>query len=65
MKTVDIRVVQVPTEVVFECPECKEEIEMKYTDFCDVAGEVCDWKWSKIECPECKEEMTIDYVDWD
>lgn len=64
MKQVEIIVVQQPTDVCFECPECEEEVEIDYRKFCSDVGEPCDWNYATIECPECNKKIEIDSVDW-
>jgi hypothetical protein len=64
-KEVDIRIIQQPIEVRFECPECEEDIEISFSDFEDMAGEYCNWEYTEIECPGCTKKLKINYVDWD
>lgn len=61
----DIRVIQKPVEIMFDCPHCEEEAIIDYGDFCCEVGDVCDWVYSKFECPKCNLEIEINYVDWD
>jgi len=62
---VDLRVEMRAVKVHFECTNCKQDIEMEYSDFCGDIGEPCDWRYSKLECPECEEEMEINDAEWD
>ena len=60
----EIRVITVPSHISVDCPHCREELEIKYIEFCDMAGEPCDWKYSSFECPECEGAIEIAYIDW-
>lgn len=60
----DITVVSIPSHISLECPYCKNDLEIKYRDFCDMSGEPCDWTYSSFECPECERSIEIDGVDW-
>lgn len=64
MAKADITVVQIPSHIHCECPNCELDIEITYKKFCDIAGEPCDWNYSKFNCPECEVEIEIDSVDW-
>ena len=46
-----------PKSILFECPYCKEEIEV---DVKDLDFEV--WEGGFIDCPECDKE--IELRDW-
>lgn len=65
MKKTDLLVVKKPIEVVYECPFCKESIEVEYSSFCDAVGEPCDWRYGKFNCFKCNEEIEVDSIDWD
>lgn len=62
---VDIVVIQEPKWVEFECPHCKSDIDITYKRFCDLAGEPCDWRYTKISCPECDKSVEIRQADWE
>ena len=63
LKEVDIRVEQKPVSVQFVCPHCEEEVSIDFGDFLGIAGEPCDWKYTKIKCPKCGKSVEIDDVD--
>ena len=65
MMDVDIRVIQRPVSIKFDCPHCEEEICIKYSEFIDIAGDPCDWPYTSIGCPECGGLVKIDNVEWD
>jgi hypothetical protein len=65
VEKIDIRVRQKPVDCCFECPVCEEEIEIDYSEFCDMAGEPCDWEYTEIECPKCNAKLEIDSQEWD
>lgn len=64
MKT-EIRVIRIPTKIECECPYCYDDFEISYSEFCDIVGEPCDWKYGKFNCPKCGKNLEIDFVDWD
>ena len=59
-----IEVITIPSHISLGCPYCDEELEIKYSDFCEMVGEPCDWKYSALDCPECEKSIDIDTVDW-
>jgi hypothetical protein len=59
-----IEVITIPSHISLTCPHCDEELEISYVNFCDMAGEPCDWRYSSIDCPECEKPIKIDSVDW-
>lgn len=63
-RTVEVQVLQVPTNTLITCPKCYEDIEFTYSEFCDQFGEPCDWNFNKLKCPECGEELEIQGADW-
>ena len=63
-KKASIEVITVPSHILLACPYCDEEMKIRYTDFCDIAGEPCDWAYSSIDCPECQKSIDVDTVDW-
>ena len=62
---IDIVVNQRPVGVSFICPFCEEEIDIKYNEFCDMAGEPCDWSYKRIDCPKCEKKLRIDGCNWE
>lgn len=65
-KETSISIIQVPTDVRFECPHCLDDIEMDYDEFERIVGcSVQDWNYSFFCCPECGEDIMIDSVEWD
>lgn len=64
VKKVDITVIQSPVAVEFECPHCEEDINIDFVEFEGMAGEPCDWCYTKIECPKCEKKIQIDNVEW-
>ena len=62
--SVDIRVVQKPISVKWECPKCNHENITPYDEFLS-GTEYCDWKYETIKCAECEAEYRIDQIDWD
>lgn len=64
--SVDITIIQVPTHVEFECPHCGEENELRYWDFCRLAGDdPHGWEHMNTRCSYCGHESKINNVDWD
>lgn len=63
-RSASIEVITVPRHISLTCPHCDEELEIEYKNFCDMAGEPCDWSYSSIDCPECEKSIEIDGVDW-
>ena len=63
-RSASIEVITVPRHISLTCQHCDEELEIEYKNFCDMAGEPCDWSYSSIDCPECEKSIEIDGVDW-
>jgi hypothetical protein len=63
-RSASIEVVTVPSHISLDCPYCEKELEISYPEFCDMAGEPCDWSYSTIDCTECQKSIEIDSVDW-
>ena len=63
-RSASIEVITVPRHISLTCPHCDEELEIMYSDFCEMVGEPCDWKYSSLDCPECEKSIDIDSVDW-
>ncbi len=63
-RSASIEVITVPRHISLTCPHCDKELEIEYKQFCDMAGEPCDWVYSSIDCPECEKSIEIDGVDW-
>ena len=63
-RSASIEVISIPSHILLSCPHCDEEVEIKYSDFCEMVGEPCDWKYSALDCPECEKSIEIDSVDW-
>jgi phage FluMu protein Com len=61
---VDITVVSIASHISVECPSCKEDLEINYSEFCDMAGEPCDWTYSSFKCPNCDQSLEIDSTEW-
>jgi hypothetical protein len=53
-RSASIEVITVPRHISLTCPHCDEELEILYSEFCEMAGEPCDWKYSALDCPECE-----------
>jgi len=62
---VKITVVTTVVKIQFDCPHCRDGIEIAYKEFCGIVGEYCDWHDSDFECPNCEKQITIDEIDWD
>lgn len=62
-----ITIIQRPTDIRIDCPNCDYEIEISYSDFEDLMHSIypCDWIGEKIVCPECGKEIEIDDYEWD
>ena len=63
-RSASIEVITVPRHISLTCPHCDEELEIMYSDFCEMVGEPCDWVYSSLDCPECEKSIDIDTVDW-
>ncbi|EGT3619834.1 hypothetical protein FJ641_10575 [Clostridium perfringens] len=61
-----ITIIQRPTDIRVDCPNCDCEIEISYNDFEDLMHSIypCDWIGKKIKCPNCKKEIEIDDYEW-
>ena len=57
IKTADYTIISAPKYIKFECPHCKEEVEI---DVKDLDFEV--WEGGFIDCPECEKEVEL--RDW-
>ena len=64
MKDVEVVVRCIPTEVVFECPYCKEENEYDDSEFCDLCGQPPDWDYEILECQKCGKKFEIQGQEW-
>lgn len=66
MNSVDITIIQRPTDIEFECPCCGELITMDYDDFtCGMKYEnPSEWEYDCFFCPECMEELEVGDVEW-
>lgn len=67
MDKIDIRVVTIPVEIAFTCPDCWTENTIDFDDFQqDMVSEYPgDWEGQNLKCEECGKEFKIDYVEWD
>lgn len=63
-RSTDIEVITIPSHISLTCPHCNEELEITYSDFCEMVGEPCDWTYSSLDCLECEKSIDIDTVDW-
>ncbi|MFW6016828.1 MAG: hypothetical protein ACOCRK_10355 [bacterium] len=64
MKGVGIAVIQMPVDVMWECPKCFWENKTKFNNFLD-GIEYCDWEGEEIECEDCGEKYRIEHIEWD
>lgn len=63
-RSASIEVITVPRHISLTCPHCDEELEIMYSDFCEMVGEPCDWGFSSLDCPECEKSIDVGSVDW-
>lgn len=68
MKKVDITIIQKPTDVVFICPQCRNDIEVSYRKFENITGsdlgEIINDRVI-FNCPECSCSLEIGEVELD
>lgn len=68
MKKVDITIIQKPVDVVFICPQCKNDIELTYKKFEEITSadlsEIINDE-VKFNCPECNCILKINEVELD
>jgi len=67
---IEIQVITKPVNISFECPFCKEKIEIDYTDFdyadfdyadfAEMVYDPSDYNNKNIDCPKCGKELGID-----
>lgn len=67
MSSINLRVVTMPVEVAFTCPECYTENTIDFDVFQhDMYSEYPgDWEGQKLKCEECEKELKIYNVEWD
>lgn len=63
-KTVEVQVIQKPTDVIIHCPHCYHSTEFSYNDFCDEFGQPCDWDFNRLDCEGCGGELELSGSDW-
>ena len=63
MRTADFTIVSKPSYISFECPYCKENIEIDWENIDDPES----WSdpWGYVECPECKKMIELGNWDYD
>lgn len=60
---IDYTIVSTPSFIQFECPHCKEEVEVPF-DKVDYKTECwSDGAWA--DCPECGKEVELGDYDYD
>ena len=62
---IEIRVIQKPSHVVFNCPACECDNEIEYKEFTDLMGLDYPGDWAEVECVKCGVTLKIDNVNWD
>lgn len=60
---IDFRIVSAPVKIAFECPHCREEVEIPWRHV-DVPESWID-KWPPIDCPECGKSVELGEWDYD
>ena len=65
--SVEIRVIQVPTAIEWECEECCTENRIYFKDFIESIGSDCpeDWKGRVLKCEDCGATYKIEGSEWD
>lgn len=63
MEEVYYTIVSKPEYVQFECPHCKEEVEVNFTEVNFNSTYWGDGGW--VECPMCNEEVELGDYDYD
>ena len=62
-RLIDVTIFSKPTSVSYECPHCKEIVEIRYKDFENLMSlsEHC-WEGEEFCCPECGGDVEIDLL---
>ena len=54
-------IISKPSYIIFDCPHCKERVEMPFENVDYNTDCWCDGAWT--DCPECGEEVELG--DWE
>lgn len=67
-KGIEIKILQKPVEVVFNCAYCDKEIEVEYEEFEIItSSDLMDifYENPSFKCPKCNEELYVAEVELD
>jgi endogenous inhibitor of DNA gyrase (YacG/DUF329 family) len=63
MEEVYYTIVSKPDYIYFECPHCKEEVEVNFSEVNFNSNYWGDGAW--VECPMCNKEVELGDYDYD